>query len=62
MDIAAMSMDLASTRLQTSVGISLAKKVMETAEINAEGLTEMLEAVPNPASVPIEPHMLDVLV
>lgn len=45
MDIAAMSMDLAISRLQMDVGTSVAKKVMDTAEINAEGLNKMIESV-----------------
>lgn len=45
MDIAAISMNLASTRLQLDVSTSVAKKVMESAEVNAQALTEMLEPV-----------------
>lgn len=45
MDIAAMSMDLASSRLQLAVNTSVTKKAMESAEITAEGLNKMLEAV-----------------
>lgn len=45
MDIAAMSMSLATSRLQMSVGTSMAKKAMETAEISMEGLEKMFETV-----------------
>lgn len=44
MDIAAMSMSLATNRLQMDVSTSVVKKAMESAEINAEGLVQMLEA------------------
>lgn len=45
MDIAAMSMSLANSRLQMEIGTSIAKKVMDSAEINAEGLNKMIESL-----------------
>lgn len=45
MDIAAMSMELASYKLGMEVGTSVSKKVMESAEVNAEVITEMIDAI-----------------
>lgn len=45
MDIAATSMSLASLKLGMEVGVSVSKKVMESSEVNAEAITEMLEAI-----------------
>lgn len=45
MDVAATSMSLASLKLGLKVGASVTKKAMESAEVNMEGITEMLEAV-----------------
>ncbi|MCI9237064.1 YjfB family protein [Lachnospiraceae bacterium 50-23] len=45
MDIAATSMSLASLKIGLEVGASVSKKVMESAEVNAEAITEMLEAI-----------------
>lgn len=45
MDIAAMSMSLADFKLGMQVGTSVSKKVMESAEVNAEVITEMLDAI-----------------
>ena len=45
MDIAATSMSLASFKLQLEVGTSVAKKVMDSAELNAEAITKMIDAV-----------------
>lgn len=45
MDIAAMSMNLANFKLGMEVSTSVSKKVMESAEANAEAITEMLEAI-----------------
>lgn len=42
MDIAAMSMELSSTTLQSNVSVSVAKKAMEQQEVVAEGLMEMI--------------------
>ena len=43
MDIAAMSMQLSSARIQQSVGISVAKKAMDSQETQASGLAEMMD-------------------
>lgn len=45
MDIAATSMSPASLKIGLEVGASVSKKVMESAEVNAEAITEMLEAI-----------------
>ncbi len=45
MDIAATSMSLASFKIGMEVGASVTQKVMESAEINAQAITEMLEAI-----------------
>lgn len=57
MDIAAMSMDMSSMRLQMDVGIAVAKKAMESSEINAAGLYKMIEAAQQ--QLPSE-HLIDV--
>ncbi|MDR1548941.1 MAG: YjfB family protein [Hungatella sp.] len=43
MDIAAMSMDLSLVKVQQSVGITIAKKAMDSSEAAAAGLLEMAE-------------------
>ncbi|MEY8356413.1 YjfB family protein [Lachnospiraceae bacterium 54-53] len=53
MDIAAMSMGLSSARLQQSVGISVAKKAMNSQEAEAAGLIEMMDAAV-PGQVPAD--------
>lgn len=61
MDIAAMSMSLASTKLAMSVSTSVAKKAMESAEVTAAGLNKMLEAVEQISpDIPVEQHIIDV--
>ncbi len=45
MDVAAASMSLANWKLGMAVGTSVTKKAMESAEMNAEALVEMLEVV-----------------
>lgn len=57
MDIAAMSMSLANSRLMMDVSTSVAKKAMESAEVSAEGINKMLEAVEH--MMPSE-HIIDV--
>ena len=44
-DIAAMSMSLASNQLQRNVGMAVVKKAMETSEVAVEGLYKMIEEV-----------------
>lgn len=58
MDIAAMSMSLASSRLAMDVSTSIAKKAMESAEVSAEGIDKMLEAVEQ--IMPSSDHIIDV--
>lgn len=45
MDIAAASMSLANMKLGMAVSTSVTKKAMESAEMNADAIVEMLEAV-----------------
>lgn len=42
--IAAMSMGMSAAKLQMDVGVSLTKKVMDTQEVQAAGLLEMMDA------------------
>lgn len=46
MDIAAVSMNMSSAKLQMNVGIAMTKKVMEQQAVEANGLLKMMEAVP----------------
>ena len=58
MDIAAMSMSLASSRLMMNVSTSMAKKAMESAEVSADGINKMLEAVEQ--MMPSSENIIDV--
>lgn len=58
MDIAAMSMSLASSRLMMNVSTSVAKKAMESAEVSADGINKMLEAVEQ--MMPSSENIIDV--
>lgn len=58
MDIAAASMSLASLKLGMEVSTSVTKKAMESAEMNAEAIVEMVEAV-NQMTVPSD-NIIDV--
>ncbi len=51
MDIAAVSMNIASANQGSAISLSLMKKAMETEEIQAQALTDMLQraTVPSPA-------------
>ncbi len=57
MDIAAMSMSLASSQLQMNIGLAMAKKTMETGEEMAEGLYQMMDAAAQTVS---NGHIIDV--
>ena len=57
MDIAALSMDLSSTQIQMSAGISVAKKAMDQQETAAAGLIEMMKT-----AVPPSEHIIDIKV
>lgn len=57
MDIAAVSMQMSSTQLQMSAGISVAKKAMDQQETEAAGLIEMLKT-----AVPPSDHVIDIKV
>lgn len=57
MDIPAMSMGLAQTKLNYNVGIAMTKKVMDNQEVMAAGLLQMMEQ----ADVqPSSDHILDI--
>ena len=43
MDIAAMSMNLATSQLQRNLGLAVVKKAMETSELAAQELYQMIE-------------------
>lgn len=48
MDIAGVSMSMASTELQTNVSMALLKKSMDTQEMQAQALAAMLQsAIPS---------------
>lgn len=46
MDVAALSMSLHSAELMRNVGVSLLRKTMDTQEVTAENLIQMIENVP----------------
>jgi hypothetical protein len=48
MDIAALSMAMSMSNLQTQVGIALMDKSMEIAEIATDGIQQMMEASVTP--------------
>lgn len=52
MDIAAISMSHAQFELQQSAAMAVTKKAMDVAELQMQGMVEMLQgAVPDPQSV-----------
>lgn len=57
-DIAAMSMNLSSTRLQNEVGLAMTKKAMDQQEIEAANLIKMMDS----AAVPPSDHIIDLKV
>ncbi len=48
MDIAALSMSMSMSNLQTDIGIALMGKSMDMAEVVTEGITQMMEASVTP--------------
>lgn len=58
MDIAALSMDLSSARVQMNAGIAVARKAMDQQEVQAEGLIDMMEGAA--AQLPPSDHIIDV--
>lgn len=52
MDIAALSMAMSQTQLMQNVSLAVANKVMETQQVQAQQITELLETVdaPHPSS------------
>lgn len=57
-DIAAMSMNLSSTRLQNEVGLAMTKKAMDQQEIEAANLIKMMDS----AAAPPSDHIIDLKV
>lgn len=48
MDVAALSMSMSMTRLNTNWSMALMSKVLDSVEENSEAMVEMLEAVSSP--------------
>lgn len=48
MDIAALSVSMKQASLYQQVGIALTKKVMDTNEVNLQGLMKIMESSVNP--------------
>lgn len=48
MDIAALSMAMSQTQLMQNVSLAVAGKVMETQQIQAQQMTEMMESADAP--------------
>lgn len=57
MDIAAMSMAMSTSQVQVSAGYALMGKTMDTAEVQAAGLIDMLQT-----GVPSFGHQMDIKV
>ncbi|KEF38810.1 putative motility protein [Schinkia azotoformans MEV2011] len=60
MDIAALSTAMSQVNLGQQVSIALTKKVMDTAEVNANALTEMLKTSSAPAPHPTLGKFIDI--
>jgi hypothetical protein len=56
MDLAALSMNLSQTKVMQDVGTSVMKIAMDTAKINAAGLTEMLSQS-KAMEMSVQPHL-----
>lgn len=48
MDIAALSMSMATSNVQNSLSVSMLKKSMEAVEENMESITKMIDSMPSP--------------
>ena len=46
MDVAAMSLSLSACETNTNISLAMMSKVLDTAEVAGEALTEMIESVP----------------
>ncbi|MBQ2698021.1 MAG: putative motility protein [Clostridia bacterium] len=51
MDVASAAMSMAAEQLAVSYTMSMAKKAMDTTEMAAQGMLNMLPATPPPATV-----------
>lgn len=60
MDIAALSVGLHQIQLQQSVGISLTRKAMDTAQIQSQEMINMIQQSAVPAPHPTSGHKIDV--
>lgn len=58
MDIAAMSMNLSSSRLQNEVGLAMTKKAIDQQEVEAANLMKMMDS----AALPPSDHIIDLKV
>ena len=57
MDIAALSMGLSQMKLAQNVGMSVMKMAMDTVEVQAVDLTQMLEVSTKMMEQSISPHI-----
>ncbi len=48
MDVPAMSLSLSACETNTNISLAMVSKVLDTAEVAGEALTEMIESVPTP--------------
>lgn len=48
MDIAALSMNMATANLQNGISIGMMKKTMESTQQSMEAITDMLNSMPSP--------------
>ncbi len=46
MDIGALSVSMSAASLSTNVGVAMLDKILDTAEVTGEVLTEMMDSVP----------------
>ncbi len=46
MDIAAMSLSLSACSVNTNISLAMMSKVLDTAEVTGEVLTEMIDSIP----------------
>ena len=60
MDIAALSVGLHQIQLQQSVGISLTRKAMDTAQIQSQEMINMIQQSAVPAPHPTSGQKIDV--
>lgn len=59
MDIAAMSIDMSLTKVQSSVGVAMMKEMMNMQQVEANAIEQLLQTSAAPA--PSFGHALDIL-